>query len=347
MKKKCLLLIVCISTILSFPLLSDAKAEEKLEIDRLEQVELGGAKQWVLMRSTSSENPVLLYLHGGPGFAMIPYSHRYSAELEKNFIVVHWDQRGSGKSFDAGLNPGTMKMDRFLSDTYELITWLKSTFKKEKIFLMGHSWGSILGFYTVLQHPDDFYGYIGMGQVINMMEGERLAYKFTLDSAIMADDQEAIAQLKRIGEPPYKNDFQSVYIYHKYLGNFGGFIRNLKWSDFEKIRKESVYYSEAENKNYMTGYGKTSALLWDEVMKADFTKEKLNFKIPVVFLLGRYDYGTPSVLVEKFFEGMTAPDKKIIWFEDSAHLPNLDEPVRFQNELIQWSKEILKKYPVK
>lgn len=321
-------------------LFSRSPSRRGTEINRLEQIELGGSPQWILARGQNPGNPVLLYLHGGPGFAMMPYARVYSAELEKHFIVVHWDQRGSGKSLEAGRDPATMKLERFLSDTHELIAWLKTTFHKKKIFLLGHSWGSILGLQTALRYPEDLFGYIGMGQVVDMEEGDKISYQFTLDNATNARDKEAIAALTKIGPPPYRGGFQSVYIQHMYLGKYGGFLRNLKWSDLESIRQSSPHYNDADQKTYLAGFGRSGTLLFDELMSIHFLREPLTLQVPVVFFAGRYDFGTPSVLAEKLLDKIVAPQKRIQWFEDSSHLPNLDEPVRFQEELIRWCQDV-------
>jgi pimeloyl-ACP methyl ester carboxylesterase len=179
--------------------------ESQMGISSLQQVTLGNVKQWILIRGEDTSNPILLFLHGGPGFPQMPFTHIDSRRLEKHLIVVNWDQRGAGKSYNDGAIPKeTMTIEQFLSDTHELIRYLKARFSKDRLFLIGHSWGSILGLYTAYRHPDDLYAYIGMGQVVNMEESELISYHYTLERAREADDSDAIEILTKIGPPPYE-----------------------------------------------------------------------------------------------------------------------------------------------
>ena len=129
-------------------------------IASLEKIRLGGIEQIVLIRSKDVSNPILLFLHGGPGSPLMPFAHVSDRELEKEFIVVHWDQRGAGKSYSKNTNPANLTIEHYLSDTHELIRYLCERFGKEKVFLLGHSWGSYLGIMTTHRHPELLHAYI-------------------------------------------------------------------------------------------------------------------------------------------------------------------------------------------
>lgn len=310
------------------------------EISILEELKLGNTNQWIQISATDLNNPVLLYLHGGPGFTSMPYSHADSKLLKEHFIVVHWDQLGAGKSYHNQINPKELTVERFLSDTYELIQHLKKRFNKEKIFLIGHSWGSCLGLYTAMNHPEDLYAYIGMGQAIDLLQGEIDGYNYTLQKAIELNDTIAIRTLQEIGMPPFTGGMQSLIKQRMYLGKFGGAFKSISYNEIEEIRKASPLYTEEDQNNYMQAYGFSYHCLWNQVMGINFFNENTDLNIPVYFFEGRYDYGTPFALVEEYMNIINAPHKEIVWFENSGHFINLEEPQKYQKELIRIASEI-------
>ena len=139
-------------------------------ISLLEKVSIGGTNQWITVRGEDRRNPILLYLHGGPGHAEMGSNPRFK-ELEKRYVVVNWDQRGSGKSFSPNLSKETLNVDQFLSDTHEMVEMLKKRFGREKIYLVGHSWGSLLGMIEISKHPESLYAYVGVGQFADLPRG--------------------------------------------------------------------------------------------------------------------------------------------------------------------------------
>lgn len=333
-RKKCFVFRIVIGLSLSLSLIGQAQDEGNTGINALEEVTLGGIKQWILIRGENSANPILLFLHGGPGFCLMPYSHLFSARLEKHFLVVNWDQRGCGKSYNVDIPEETFNIEQFLSDTHELIQLLKTRFSKDKIFLIGHSWGSILGLYTAYRHPKDLHAFIGMGQVVNMKEGEMISYNYTVEKAKEAGDEQSLETLKGIDPPFYKGGFQSLSIQRMLLARYGGSMRNITYFDLGRIRNSSPYYTKEDNDNFMMAFGRICALLWNEMMGINFFEEMTEVQIPVYFFTGRCDYTTPFKLLERYFIDLKAPHKEIIWFENSCHMPNLAEPEVFQDKLI-------------
>jgi CubicO group peptidase (beta-lactamase class C family)/pimeloyl-ACP methyl ester carboxylesterase len=316
----------------------DASARESAAASRgvnsLEEVTLGGTQQWILIRGDSTANPILLFLHGGPGFAEMPYAHLYTTILTKHFIVVDWDQRGAGKSYTVDMPEATMHLEQFLSDTHELIQLLKQRFSKDKIFLIGHSWGSILGLHTAHKHPEDLHAYIGMGQIVSSREGENISYRYTLEKARNAKDEQAVEMLKIIGPPPYEAGLQSLFTQRMLLVRYGGSVRNISYQDLERLRNGSPYYTEQDNSTYMQAFAQTFPLLYDELMRVNFFKDVPELQVPVYFFTGRHDFQTPFELVERYVDVLRAPHKEIVWFENSGHIPNLDEPEAYQGRLV-------------
>src|SRR2546423_11087796 len=151
-------------------------------IASLEKVRLGGVGQWVQIRGEDRTEPILLFLHSGPGFPEMPFSH-VNAELEKEFVVVQWDQRGAGKSYSSSIPESSMTIEQFIADTHELVQFLLQRFGRTKLMLVAHSWGSIVGALTVAKYPELFSAYVGISQAVNAPESERAMYRFALETA--------------------------------------------------------------------------------------------------------------------------------------------------------------------
>ena len=192
-------------------------------INILEQVELGGVKQWVSIRATNRHNPVLLFLHGGPGSANIAKLRIQVPELEQHFVVVNWDQRGAGKSYSPGFNASTLSRQQLVSDAHELVGLLKKRFDTHKIYLMGFSWGSVLGLSLVDQYPDDFEAFISISQVVDYQTGEKLSLAYARESAQRESNAQALEELASVDPAYISTDWQSqLSTQRKWLLQFGG-----------------------------------------------------------------------------------------------------------------------------
>jgi pimeloyl-ACP methyl ester carboxylesterase len=297
-------------------------------IDAVERVTIGEIDQWISIRTQDSETPIILFLHGGPGSAQIMFSRKSQIALEKDFVVVNWDQRGAGKSFSKNLRKEEMTIDRFVLDAEILIEYLLKRFNQKKLFLVGHSWGSIIGIKITKKRPDMICAYIGIGQVVNMSRGEEISYRFTLNEAKMRNNKRAIKQLQTIGYPPYK-DLSSAGVQRNWLSKFNGatykgtaigtIIKNLTWKDISIL----------DIMKFIKGAIFSLPCLEDQTMKIDFMNEIKELNVPVFFCSGRRDYNVPFELVAEYMENLIAPEKELLWFEKSAHLPNFEEPEKF------------------
>ncbi len=303
-------------------------------IAALEEVTLGGVKQALLVRGQNVANPVLLYLHGGPGTSELGMVRAYNVPtLEKHFTVVVWDQRGAGKSF-AALEPvAGMNIEQFISDTHELSLLLCRRFGQKKIYLVGHSWGSALGALTVQRHPELYHAYVGVGQVVNMQESERISYDWTLAQAQKAHDSRSLAKLEKIGAPPYTGDVRSkVVTQRSILGKYGGEVYgNPHGGLFVLLRclLMASEYSWPDRVNVFRGIFASMRLLWPQILSINLMDQAPELKVPVYFLEGRHDYESPSVLAERYYEALEAPRKTLVWFERSAHFINTEEAEAF------------------
>ena len=310
-------------------------------IAELKRVDLNGYPQWLLIRGQNVSMPVLLFLHAGPGSAEMGVAHSTLKELEKYFVCVNWDQRGAGKSFRTGPNPDTMAIEQFVNDTIALIKLLLSRFGQKKILLIGHSWGSILAMKVAAARPDLLYAVIGMGQVVDAQRGEDLSYRYVLDCARTENNRKTIRILEKIGAPPYRKN--GLFVQRRWLTHYKGDVHSIDMGKVFSILLAAREYSIGDIISFIRGVRFSTRLMLDELMAVNFLHEIPEISIPVFFFAGRYDYTTPSVLVEEFSTALRAPFKKLIWFEQSAHMPNIEEPEKFQRELIaiahEWCSE--------
>ncbi len=309
----------------------------KYLIDKKESVILGGLKQTVHIWGTDTENPVLLFLHGGPG---VPNRHsiaKYHLDLTDDFTLVAWDQRGTGGSY-FGCDPKSLTLDQLVDDCGQLLSWLCQTLDKKKIFLLGGSWGTELGTLVCQKYPQLVAGYIGYGQVVNGIENEELSYRFVLEKAKEANDAEDIAALEKVGPPvdgQYKPVFEGLMTQRKLLKKYGG-VSTKSGGYFESTVMPILKSSELSLKEKLgtaKGYEVCLRNMWPTVVHYDFIKDCGPFQMPYYIFQGRLDRNTPAALIQDYFDSIQAPDKDLVWFEHSAHGPLGEETEKFKKLL--------------
>lgn len=162
---------------------STKKIKTENGISEIQYLTINNTKQYVLIRGKDKSKPVLLFLHGGPGASATALLRKFNSELEDHFTVVYWDQRNAGKSYEKKTPKEEIKVSKYIEDVDTLVSYLKNRFKVEKIFLVGHSWGTRLGLYAIQKHPENFMAYVGVGQELASYEGELISYQYTLKKA--------------------------------------------------------------------------------------------------------------------------------------------------------------------
>jgi pimeloyl-ACP methyl ester carboxylesterase len=305
----------------------------------LEKIRIGGSDQWVLERSADVGNPVVLFLHGGPGTSQLTSNRRDTRGLEKYFTVVNWDQRGAGKSFGAIGDPDRMNIGQFVADTRELTCYLLTKFHQDRLVLVGHSWGTVIGALAVSRYPELYSCYVGIGQIGNMAEGEAASYRWTLDQARKRGNQRAAAALAAMGPPPYDGDWQKKTITQRsYLARFGGEVHRSRFGAAGRVAAGLLFsreYTLADRVNVIRGVLGSMRLLWPELLRVDLFESVPEINVPVFLMEGKHDHECPSEIAERFFSTLRAPAKELIWFNQSAHLPNAEERDLFSNIMVE------------
>jgi len=306
-----------------------------------ERVKIGGTEQWILIRGADINKPVLLLIHGGPGTPELGLFRYYNSELENHFVVVYWDQRGAGKSYSKKLAQEPMHISQFVDDVCELSGYLCDKFGRERIGLLGHSWGTLIGMLAVAKTPERFYGYIGAGQVADMPAGELISYRYALDMAQKAGNRKAVRQLRKIGEPVkgvYKRKLAGTNIARRWVLYYGGMVCGKK-SNREFARKTfgAREYSLRDKWRYIKGFSMQSKnrMVVDEFLQYDLTERVKAVETPVYFFLGRHDYTIPATVAADYFAKLKAPEKGLVWFERSGHLLPFEEPEKFNRKVIE------------
>lgn len=256
---------------------------------------------------------------------------KYLSSLADTFTVVCWDQRGAGKNYSFRTsNKEKMTLDSCVEDTHTVIGLLKKKFFQDKIFIVGHSWGSVLGVLTISRYPEDIAAYVGIGQFVNGSENERLSYEFTMSEAKRRNDKKAVRTLEKIGAPQNGtyNNANDFLLQRNYLQKYGGAVFDTEESITRFVIKAiftTNEYSPLDYVRYFLGRKHCIKLLYGEMILCDFLKDILTLSVPVYITQGKHDFNTPSVLAKQWFDALEAPEKAFIWFENSAHSPHFEE----------------------
>lgn len=292
---------------------------------------IGGIDQWINIRGHDRANPVILFVHGGPASPAMPTAWQFQRPIEEYFTVVHYDQRAAGKTFranDPEAVEDSIRIDRYVADAIEVAEHVRERLGKDKLVLVGHSWGTIVATKAALERPDLFHAYVGIGQVINTRLNEKLSFEFGLAQARAEDNEAAITEMESIA--PYPGDEpitrERIIIARKWPQYYGGMTA---------YRAESPYYHRGPWLSPEYDADDVAAIndgnvftLWrilPEFLEVDFTGVD-RFPIPVVMFMGRHDYTTPSAPTAEWIEAVEAPYKRAVWFERSSHMVPWEEP---------------------
>lgn len=295
-------------------------------IARLEKVRLGGVDQWVILRGQDIEKPVLLFLSGGPGASEAARVLRFNGELEKHFVVAIWEQRGCGKSYPSIHPKPDLTVEQYVSDVIELSEMLRARFDEQKIYLVGHSWGTIIGVRAVQARPDLFHAYIGTSQMVSVLEADQMIYEMVLEHSRQVGDTAFVQILEEQGPPPYfgKNPigpystiFGKEYAVYEFPNIKDEAYR--RDGDILMLMLKQPEYGWLDRLYYLLGLMNTFNRVYPQLQDTDFRLDATEFDLPVYIVLGRHDMNNPSQIPEEYYNLIEAPMKRLIFFEDSGH----------------------------
>lgn len=288
-------------------------------IDTTEIIEVGGIRQYVCIKGNDRTKPLLLFLHGGPGGSVMNTAERFTSKLQDNFVVVQWDQRETGKTLELNASPLPLTISLFHNDTYDIIKSLLRQFDDQKLYLVAHSWGTILGFFIADKYPELLYAYIPISPFLNQIKSENMAIEILKKDAVEKNNTNELRELSSL-QFPFKN-WEQLYISRKWLFAYSG--NPIQDTDTTAV------------KEYVKVLGSRWQSVWDEMAQLNIEKNITTIKCPIYFCVGRKDYQTHYSISEHYFNQLTSPQKKLIWFEKSGHSIPDTEPDFLQTTIIE------------
>jgi proline iminopeptidase len=310
-------------------------------IDSLEAVRIGGLDQWIHVRGEHTKNPVLLFLHGGPGAAFIGLARTFQAPWERHFTIVQWDQRGAGKTYarnDRELQRRTMTVRQMQQDTLDMATYLRRRFDRDKILVMGASWGSVLGLWLAHEHPEVVAAYVGVGQAVDLRLNGKTAYEDALAAARTRGLHHAVQELEALRPYPDPGNLRKGSVAQTWQAKLLGPPADRP--QFLNIPRLLFTILTAPEYSLHDVYGFTRGQLFSlelmipEVSTVNLATLGSDFRVPVFFFHGRLDPYTRPALIEAYARTVTAPRHELVWFERAGHFPFFEEHQTFTDELV-------------
>jgi proline iminopeptidase len=305
-------------------------------VAELTRVEVGGHDLAMMIRGDSVDKPVLLFLAGGPGGTEMGAMRRHGQALERDFVVATFDQRGTGKSYD-DLDPtSTLTLDGAVSDAVGVTNYLRERFHQDKIYVVGQSWGTILGVLAVQQHPELYRAYIGTGQMVSVRETDRIFYRDTLAWARRTGNTGLVDKLTASGPPPY-TDFLNYeaaltndpevypYDHSRNSEGAGGFSENLFVEE----------YSLMEQLHNLGAFMDVFTVLYPQLQDIDFRTDAAELEVPVYLVQGRHEAPGRARPAEEWFRMLDAPKKQLIFLDTSGHRPLFEQPELFHQVMTE------------
>jgi len=338
-------LVILLHSCASTPPIHHSLSQDGIEpLTELIKLPIGGVEQWLLIRTANTENPVFFFLHGGPGAGEMPLLRYFNNELEQYFTVVTWDQRGAGKSNSRDIPPHSINLDQLRSDTHEIVQYLKNRFNQPKVFIAGHSFGTVLGIQLVKKHPENIYAYVGIGQIVNTKRNTestcQLGYELARETG-KKKDISIFSDIYGNGSSADVTDLETALTLNDFLKENGGVYHDR--TTFNKLIfavLTAPEYTLLDKIKYMSGLKRSRELLWNrDLFEVDFFRDAPRLEVPVYFISGKYDLIASPELTLEYYNFLSAPEKHLVEFKDSAHCGIFEEPSKFNRLMID---EVLK-----
>lgn len=305
-----------------------------------EHIETGGARLYFEARGDNLNAPLLLWLHGGPGGAERPLFRYFNGDLERQFLVIYYDQRGAGRSFDPEAPTTSLTIAQHIDDLDRVIDHLQSQYRRDRVLLVGHSWGAALGMLYAKSHPEKVVGLICVAPVVSINEQQRREYKFDTQEAARRGDESTLRELAEIGPPPYQTPGLVIRL-QRVTERYHGV--EFQAHNHAAIVVEGVLrglVTPWELVRIIQGIDRTQEAMHQELLALDLRRMVGRLDVPVFFFLGRHDHHVDANLSAEYFETLRAPRKEIVWFEQSAHDIPFDEPRHFNAQILDVARKI-------
>ena len=303
-------------------------------IAELRPITVNGRAEWLSLRGQDRSKPVLLFLSGGPGGSQLVTARHCFADLERDYVVVTWEQPGAAKSYSA-ISPEDITLDTYLSDGAAVTDLLRSEFGQDRIYLMGESWGSALGLMMARDHPEHYRAFIGTGQMVDFLETDRIDYQTALDDARASGNQKLVGQLEKQGPPPYESG--TALKTAAFLSPLNGLsarsgqLHSAVFSTMDGVY--GVEYGLLDKVRFFWGLLRVLDTFYADLYPIDLRQSAAEQQIPIHIFHGRYDYNAPAGLAEDYYARLSAPSKSLVYFDHSAHNPWQTENELFNDEV--------------
>lgn len=302
-------------------------------IATMETAEIGGVEQSLWFRGVDTDKPAVVLLHGGPGASEGMLFRHYDADLERHFLMVYWEQRGSGRSYHSGVTRESMTIDQLEADLDEVVDLVRERFGHERVILLGHSWGTVLGTIYAHEHPEKIAAYVGVAQIADFAGGQQMSYAWALEEARRRGDKKAMQALEAMAPGP--GDVDEELEKGRWVEKFGG-VFHAEMDTGDLIR--AALRTDEANLIDLVKFGQGNRFSM-EALRPEYTtlnlKTRTRFDVPVIFMLGRHDWHVPAADAADYFERIEAPAKRLIWFEASAHNLPFEEPEAFVRAMVE------------
>ena len=301
-------------------------------ISELSQIKINGTKHEFMIRGSNQDNPIIIFVHGGPGCSEIPYVTKYQKVLEKDFTVVHYDQRGSGKSYHFFEDYSELTAQVLVDDLLAITDYVSERFKKGKVILIGHSFGTYIALQAAAKAPEKFDGYIGIGQMSDPIKNELVNLKYCLEQADRLGNERDVTKLESLA-----SDIKSgkVLTPRKYVRKYGGAARLIDDNrDYIEGFLTHPEYNLLDVLRYSLGISENQDKLLKESITYPLPELVTSIEIPCYFVMGKYDYMTTTETAKEYFDSIKANTKEFIVYENSAHYPQFEEKEKFAQWLL-------------
>jgi pimeloyl-ACP methyl ester carboxylesterase len=311
-------------------------------IASLETVRLGGADQTIMIRAADPDRPVLLYLSGGPGQSGLAFSRALADGWVDDVVFVDWDQRGTGKSYAALEPTAAVTFDQAVADTIELAELLRERFDESGIYLMGESYGTVLGVMAAERRPDLFHAYLGSGQMVNIRETDRRIYDDLVAYAERTGDADLTARLAAMGAPPYSDlpwSNAQVMIWYDLLYRpytpSAGYLARGEAAGLDPFGMLGSEYTLIEKANVLRGLMDMFMVMYPQVYDVDLRRDAASLEVPVVVLDGAAELAGRRDLALSWFDALDAPSKRLVTYDDAAHSVAFEQADEVERLLVE------------